>query len=224
MSRAMAGLSLLCGVLLAAPAYAEVVFEDGDFVDAQWTAEILLDTTTSGATIEVVTQPTGGAPGAYRQSTHSYDAGTLHVAHLKPLATYDPSSEGAIGFIDFSFDLLLEVGAPYAVRYRLLLVQNGNYYTSVAGDVIFAGGWQHFSYTGQAQNDFVLNSEFGGGTSHPDFSASGGPIVFGFHGSNSATADDPQVRVSGVDNWRLAIHEGSTPVRETTWGRLKGSN
>ena len=226
MSIRMLCLVLACGLpfALSVSARAEVTYEDGDFVDTDWTAEILIDTTTSGATVGAVMQPTGGFPNAYRQTTHAYDAGTLHVAHMKPLAVYDPGTQGAIGFVDFSFDLLLEVGAPYAVRYRLLLLQDGNYYMSVASDLIFAGGWESFSFVGQTEDDFVLNAEFDNGTQHPDFSASGSPMVFGFRTSNFATADDPQVRVSGIDNWRVAVHDGPTPVVEATWERLKTSH
>jgi|SRR5580693_5433343 hypothetical protein len=198
--------TLIAAVLCcAAPAAAQTTsFSDGDFPDAGW-----IDTMVVGGATDffgVVTVPSGGNPGAYRQTVHVIGNGTvLRVAHLNLAAIYAPSAEGSITGIDFTFDAD-HFFSPGAVRYTLLLFQAGNYYSSVPFDDVFPGGWLTFQHQGLAATDFTKVA--GSGANLPDFSPSGAPITLGFMTANSDPHSPPgsYTTVSGIDNWAVQVH------------------
>ena len=220
--RAAILLFALVGATLPATGRADVSFMDGDFVNGDWTLQVLLDSTPNGAHGGASQNHSQGNPVNYREIFHVYEQGTVQLAHFRNGAVYDPSSSGAIAGISFSYDLWHLGCDPYAVRYRLILEQDGKVYTSVAGDVIYQGGWQSFGHEMQQAGGFVLNSEFDNGTQNPDFSAAGGPIRFGFRSSNNHSGENVQTRVSAIDNWRVVVHGGTVSLDQRSWGRLKG--
>ncbi|MBL8863748.1 MAG: hypothetical protein JNK02_17295, partial [Planctomycetes bacterium] len=121
-------------VALGAPAVAgdTVQFTDGWF-GGTWSSAKILDTTPgSAATFASVTNYFDGLPVPCRETTHNYDTGTIVVAHVDASATYDPAN-GAICTIDGAYDLIHYTAPNGAVRYRLLIVQNGTYYHHTAG-------------------------------------------------------------------------------------------
>jgi len=195
---------------------------DGDFSDSDWTSTLLIDTTPApGATFSVQQPAAGGTPGAYRETRHDYLGGSIQVAHVHGGAVADPSALGGISSVSFSYDLIHLGDDPYAVRYRLLLIQDGKVFTSVPGDLIFTGGWQSFVHAGLGESDFVINTELDTGTENPDFSVAGAPIQFGYRTSNYASALDPQTRISGIDNWTVVVSGGAVSVESTSWTRVK---
>ena len=137
-------------LLVAAPfgAFAQT-FSDGTFRDEDWTAEKISG---PGTTVFSVRQsPSGGNPGAYRRVTHRFrDSGEqvptrqeILVGHLKQVAVYDPSIQGAITSISYSYDL---INLPTSSRttYWLLLFQDGNHYTTSRSDSVLSRSWSPF--------------------------------------------------------------------------------
>lgn len=205
---AFAALTLTATVGVSAMAGDLVVFEDSEFLDTDWSAALIFDST-SGASFQANRVASGGFSGAYRETRHEFDSGSMIVAHLDLDATYEPSSEGAISELWFEFDLIQRPASGYSVRYRPMLRQNGVWYECDCGDLVWDPVWRGFSYLGLTEEDFVKQDIFRTGEAaefeHPDFSASGSVIEFGYKSHNSATSDDPQVRVTGLDNWKATI-------------------
>src|SRR4029079_9306362 len=117
-------------LMLTSAAARATIFTDGTFVDADWTASKIVDTTAGqAATFAAGQVATGGNSGAYRRVAHTYDAGSIMVAHLRAGAVHDPSVDGAITSINFSYDLFHFNPPPsQAVAFGLLVLQNGTYY------------------------------------------------------------------------------------------------
>ena len=179
-------------------------FIDGSF-GASWTSTKILDTTpASAATFTSTSLSPGGNPTLYRETTHTYGAGIIEVAHINSLATHDPSMDPLIS-VDFSYDLehLTGVSVGGAVAYRLALLQGGLYYHTTP-DNIFATTWTGFAHTNYVATDFTLVT--GAGPINPDFSATGSVMQFGFTSANSQSGTTPVTKTSGLDNWRVKLH------------------
>jgi hypothetical protein len=64
--------------------------------------------------------------------------------------------------------------------------------------------WQDVDSLGLTASDFVLIT--GAGPAHPDFSATGAAIEFGFGSSNGSCCGGENTVVSGVDNFSVTTH------------------
>ncbi len=194
---------------------ATVPFVDGTFSNSDWTASKIVDTTNGSLTYSVFQVATGGNPDFYRQVDQTSTTGTIIVAHMSNF-TYNPSLQGPITTIDCSYDLLeTNVLVPgQQVAYGLLLFQNNTYYTTPQIDVVSAGGWVHIAHSGlpaaSFAHQFSTLSLPGPGPAQPDFSASGGPIRFGYYSSNSMSA----LTHSGIDNYSVNVNNavGETKI------------
>ncbi|MFT3822040.1 MAG: hypothetical protein QM750_31240 [Rubrivivax sp.] len=103
--------------------------------------------------------------------------------------TWNPGSDGALASVDFTNDRYIDGGDAFintglTAFSRALLVQGGQYYVAAFFD---AGQPRQTWYTSAASA--LLASDFGAfdpltglvdGSQHPDFSASGGTLGFGF--------------------------------------------
>jgi len=201
---------------LAAPSQAATVtFTDDIFLDSNWSATKIVDTT-AGATATFIAgqSVTGGNPGSYRQVQHTYDAGIIAVGHLNLSAIYDPSVTGAIASIAYSYDLIhLNPPPSQAVAYSVLIYQNGTYYRR-SFDNIFPETWTSFGSGGLTAANFVVAA--GNGPANPDFSATGAPITFGYTSFNNNSGGAPGlVRLSGIDNWQVAVT--TVPLPPAAW-------
>lgn len=198
-ARALGALALLAGAARADT----VQFSDGTF-GAAWASSKILDTTPGAlATFTSTTTLADGGPPPCRETSHTYDSGAIVVAHLNTAATYAPSS-GTLCAIDVAYDAIHYPGpAGGAVRYRLLLFQNGTWYHHTAGHDVFVGPWTSYIATGLGSGAFTKVA--GAGPDVPDFSCAGAPITFGFSTSNSAS-NGPHTKVSALDNWSVTLH------------------
>jgi hypothetical protein len=107
-----------------------VVFTDGTFNIADWTAS-LINPPTNSPTFTSSQNPLDGIPRPSRLTRHNYQT-SIRVAHLFR-AEYDPALVGPITSIQYSYDLRHYTnifGLP--VEYRLLILQNNTYYTLCA--------------------------------------------------------------------------------------------
>ena len=174
---------------------------DGTFNPGDWTSTKIFDSTPgAAATTTSTSQPSGGNPGAYRSTSHTWSNGGLVVAHLNALALHTPSTEPVYS-VDFSADLnhLTAGTIGGAVAVRVAVFQGGAYYAGPTINV-FSGSWSNYAQTGLVATDFTLL--FGGGSVHPDFSSTGNPLQFGYMTANSASGG-PTTKTIGVDNWTV---------------------
>ena len=203
------------GAAMAQP----VTIADSEFAPADWMP--IVTKTTGGASQSVSQSASGGNPGAYRAMIHSLPPNSnIVVVHEFLGASYDPSAQGAISSLDYREDHR-EFNPPFAgaaIGAKPALRQGGVWY--FGPDLTFNGlSWQSVNLTGLTNMDFS-----GPGGSHPDFSASGGVINFGFVRSNTNnsgpkghTKDSNAASfntTSGIDNWSYSLQTQSLPVVE----------
>ncbi|MGD0768917.1 MAG: hypothetical protein ABSB42_12100 [Tepidisphaeraceae bacterium] len=209
-------LGVLIGVLLSirGPAPASVTFSDGTFLNANWSATKVIDTTDGqAATFSAGQVASGGNPGAYRQTTLNwyYDgvyAGFsqgIWVAELDDNAIYNPSVSGAISSLSFSMDgLLVGTNNEAGVGESLLAFQNGTYYLGPSSYFPMSpGAWVTDASSGLGSGAFTALS----GSSHPDFSGVGGPIEFGYVAATDGAAGGALqcYNTVGTDNWSVTV-------------------
>jgi len=173
-----------------------VAWFDDAFPPANWTSAKLIDTTPgAAATTTSITQPTGGANGPYRETTHTWSDGTIVVGHLNALMVHDPVPEPVYSVTVRLFANHLTwstiggaVGLQFAVR------QGGNWFGGPTINV-FVPSWVTY---GQDLVSEDFTNLLGSGPLRPDFSTTGGLLEFGYLTSNSANGG-PVTKVLGVD-------------------------
>jgi hypothetical protein len=177
-----------------------VTFEDGYAAGcAAWTSTLWSSTGTV-ASSENCPATGGDGDSQYRQMTHQITgAGGLVVFHRFDGGTYDPSTQGAIKEVQYSW--LRKVVTPAfvgaGVGEAVGVLQDGKLYT------VSLGGFTNTTWL--PTSGTVTASNFSPAPG-PDFSASGKPIQFGYLRSNTNTnASATQTMVHGIDNWRVVI-------------------
>lgn len=208
-----------------------IVFSDGDF-QSGWSSTTITDQNTTGTTTYVTTNPsTGGNPNFFRQETHTAvqasgapTLAALHFGNLNSAAQYNPSVQGAITSVSFSYDLLYIADTIPGVLqiiagYGLLAEQNGRYYRAYFGHYAPPGtSWTSFSRSALTSSSF--HEIFDSGTyphfnasSNPDFSAAGSNIRFGYVVANGFSGS---VNANtGIDNWNVTITNNAVPEPAT---------
>jgi hypothetical protein len=129
--------SLVICCFVARAVFAQTTtFQDKDFATG-WTTTTLTGTVPATATATGAQVLTGGtgSTAPFRQVQHT-GYNVIFAAHVHQPSTYDPAT-GEIVSIDYSYDLLgISLPPGQAVAYRLLLLQNGSYYTAPNDQVI----------------------------------------------------------------------------------------
>jgi hypothetical protein len=197
-------LVLWCTIPLCA-----VTITDGTFSPGDWTAAKIWDSTVGSAAWYSTDQITnGGNPGAYASTTLHYYISSenrsqgIIVAQLCNEAVYNPTVQGAISTIDYSYDgRLVDQNWFTGVFVAPILMQDSIYYTSNA--------WvsQPSSWSRQEAFGLVAASFTNWLGNNPDFSSTGSTIHFGYLVS-SAGIYQPTASVNvtaGVDNWSVTI-------------------
>jgi hypothetical protein len=213
-------LKLFCGaagaglliLLLARPAGASIItFSDNTFNPSDWS--LTTQTKGAGGNVTAVQQSSGGNPGAYRQVTVNVNGSSdseVYAFNLKNGAMVTPASTGAIISLSYSEDR-----NTTGQEYGPAIEQGSNLYYAYAGSG-GTSGWQSNTMTftpGAATNNLL--TAFGTDMSssvHPDFSATGAPMTFGFAAIDNSTASS-FTAVSGYDNWSIGVTTNS-PVPE----------
>jgi len=191
--------AFLLALLIAGAANADTLtFTEGTFNPADWTVIVRgMGTTTASQIL------TGGNPDAFRQITNSVD-GIMWGYHFKNSAVYNPSTQGAILSIDYSEDAILLDGTG-TLGAGPAIIQGGKVFAQGFGTV--GPTWTHRTFNNLHQSTF---QHFHGepGSAFPDFSATGGPITFGFWRGN---AEGTFSMTTGIDNWSMTLHTNSVP-------------
>lgn len=196
-----------------------ITISDGDFNAQDWST-ITVDAT-FGATATATQITTGGNPGSYRAITHTLPTPPdlqltqLTVAHLYTATLYNPATQGAITTVDFQQDARL-LNLPWDQAFtttQVALRQGGRLFSSERFvRTIATLAWEPSALTALAQEDFVAAD---GSGDHPDFSATGAAIAFGFVRLNSRLAASPPVPpgdlvyAHAIDNWTVTVHRAA---------------
>jgi len=181
-----------------------VFFSDGTFNDSDWT--LVIKTSGNGGTVSASQYTSGGNPGAYRRIENTVNAGSksspsvVYGFHIRSGATYDPSTQGPIAYIDYSEDSRMFSGFGDGQGTGPALLQSGKYYYA-SGLYAKQSVWTTQTLSSLVAADFVNVSD---PNDHPDFSASGAPITFGFVRYNSTRSAGYSI-TAGIDNWEVSV-------------------
>ena len=212
------------GIGLSGSAQA-VTFQDTTFNFGDYAASGFTQNYNNGAsTVFATGQTPNGNPGTAFESAISVSPGVLDVLVTAVNSTfvYNPSMSGAITSLDTSLDRYTAV-ASGSLTYRILIAQDAKLYEYVAtypGQA--AGVWASLTGNGLTANDFGLFSptNLSGAdlSMHPDFSASGSAINFGFAMRRGpATVTDVYNDVLRADNFRVTVNAVPEPA---TWAMM----
>lgn len=211
-------------ITLPGPVYAQWVASDSTFNNANWTSTVIpnISTTTaqcrimnsSGVTTCLCGQNPAGNPTQSRKTCHSYSwppyPAAIWVAHLYQPSFYNPSTQGAITGLSYSYDLS---PPTESVTYSLLVFQNFTYYQTTLAPVDNPKNtnpnpplWKPVSRANLTAANFVKIYGPPSTPNTPDFSCRGSAIQFGYITGNSNTNST----VSLIDNWTVNITRGNT--------------
>jgi hypothetical protein len=187
---------ILC---LVPAAGASITYSDGIFNNTDWTVTYFAVITGETASGEQITSDGNPQP-CRRIDNYIITGGGLIGFHLKTGATYNPATQGAISSINYSEDNK-KVGT-YVQAVGFALKQGDKYYYKSLGytDIY---SWTARKLTGLRAADFDC---YGNPGEHPDFSASGGEITFGFLRNNSAGAGSNKHVYGLIDNWQVTVY------------------
>jgi hypothetical protein len=184
------------------------IFSDIEFIDAQWELITVIAGTASGSASQ---DEAAGNPGACRVMTNLLAASPSRVDgyHLCPSAIYSPAEHGVIHSINASIDACLVsstnptqmhdgMGFGFALR------QNGKLYRAGYSVTTHVIAWNTHTVNGLTAADFTT---LAGPNDHPDFSAGGSPVTFGFRTANSTSPGGNQSykMVVKFDNWSIQV-------------------
>ena len=211
--RCMTALMIGGVVLWAVPAAhaAPDVIRDGTFADADWS--VITFNTGNGGVVEAA-QSADGYPTPSRRvhvkvnaSPSPSESSVVNGVSLFGGKVYDPQAQGGFATLDYFEDAMLVQGFGDGQATGVAVRQNGNVYVRYVGTTPdFA--WTPKQNLGIPASGFVRIVDGGFDTgSHPDFSASGGAIEFGFMRSNSTSPGaNGYETIALIDNWTVLIN------------------
>jgi hypothetical protein len=220
-------------IALSSPAAAQTV-SDSTFLDANWA--LTQFSAGNGGSSTATQSLSGGNPGAFRNVTDvlvSASGGNntvvLSTSIYTPF-TYNPAVSGAITSVNYSEDAACTGGCFGAGQSTgPALLQGGDLFILSSSSVITGplGTWTNHALSGLTAADFgVVNvtsptPTIFDNTQHPDFSAGGAPIQFGFFRANSTGVNQTGYTLSaGIDNWRVTIAAVSAIPTLSGWGMI----
>lgn len=187
-----------------------LVFEDGEFLPADWLASPVLD---AGQPEFVHTEQrvaSGGNPGAFRRMSYQVPQGAsgARAFNWSSTALYSPALQGAIATIDYAEDSIASQSSAVNNTLSFLAIdQNGRrFITTFSHPPQLLTSW-----SAAANRPRLLATDFqlldgpacSAGESCPDFSATAAPMRFGYYRSSGAASG---VSVEhGIDNWKVTV-------------------
>ena len=195
---------------LSLPAHAATI-TDSTFNNADWDDLVLSNSF-------VAASYSAGQVSGARNTTFtltSNGSGGFNVGHIFTGASYDPSTQGAINFLDFTYDARYVAGQISGQATRGLLLQNGSYYGTVNPTTHLPrsqSSFTGFSFLGLTESSWFKWTALGGaGGATPDFSATGGVIQFGYNNGNGLGQATTTVVTTAIDNFAVNV-DSSTVV------------
>jgi VCBS repeat-containing protein len=158
-------------------AYAQITYSDATFRPEDWAiTEVELN---AGEVWYSFLDSAGNPAGELLLDTFEPDPlpeYSVAVAYVRNVAfTYDPARQGAVSTLSMAIDVRVQEGQSLDFG----LWQGGVFYKAYVGDTQPGSEWTHIERLLQA-------TDFSKEGSHPDFSAAGAPIAFGFLVANGA--------------------------------------
>ncbi len=221
--RTLTVIILLATVFLPTTARpAATTFTDGTFDDADWSLTTFVFRSTGGAISGgsvVASQQPDGNPGTMRQVTNNIAAApspseyaSTFGIHLRTGFTYDPSTQGPIGSIDYFEDArAISSGHLSGLAVR----QNGRFYFTQTGvgNATTWGPIAQFGIVAGAFTEVTADGVVYGST--PDLSATGAPLELGFlRASSNGNGSSAYPVIAAIDNWRVRINPPCTTADE----------
>jgi len=214
-------MALLALGLASAAQAGSVTFTDSTVNPAGYTTSIF---STDPSVNIAVSATAAGNPGAALQIRFTNSGGAVNLlsteGFINNAFTYNPMSQGAIQSINFSNDRFIDFGPVLnpllTVSSRPLVLQNGNYYFATFLDPQVRGAFYTSASPGPLNSgDFSLFN-FVTGTSdallHPDFSAAGAAIGFGFASRFNLTTSGAPFALDGLFRFdNISIRINGTP-------------
>ena len=207
--------ALGCLVTASAVLAAPDVIRDFTFTDTDWS--VVPFVSGDGGLVEAM-QTTTGNPIPSRRvhvvvnpSPSPTESSSIFGVHLYAGKTYDPSTQGPLTNVDYFEEALLVQGFGDGQATGIALRQAGNAYIHQVGATPdFA--WTPKQGVGVPASGFVGISASGfDGNAHPDFTAGGGPIEFGFFRANSTSPGAIGYQtVALIDNWTVLVNTPCT--------------
>jgi len=207
------GLSALLLTATAGLAQA-TLFCDGTFVPSNWSQTTITNASGAGSTSFGLTFPSGGNPTDYMRIRNNLVVspalnGGVFGLYLNTTAQYDPSSSGAITSIAYSEDSINFVNQGGNGQGSGLLIQQGTQFFIQRTPILVMPFATFSNWVSQSASLSSLDLEEVDITgtiissSHPDFSASGALMTFGFWRGNSANGN---INTDcGIDNWCVNV-------------------
>jgi hypothetical protein len=187
-----------------------VTIGDGNFNSGDWSLTVFtrhIPPPGAGGTVTAVRQPTGGNPDAYREVTDSVAQGNslvLGISIYTPLQ-YDPAVSGPLSPFNMSIDYHCPGCPGDGQAFGAAILQGGNYYLSFKGNVTQGTASWMTAAQSFSETDFILYDDVTSYPAlHPDFSATGAKMFFGFVTGNS-TFDFGYVVTAGYDNFQTNV-------------------
>lgn len=188
------------GVVIASVGAQCLSAVDGDFTAWSWS--------TSGPAGASYVMSGSGNPGACfeaRNYVPSISGGHIRQLFVKNDLVWDPSTQGAIDTISMRIDTASVQAWGEGHGVGLLVEQNGVIFIACCSSCYTVTGtssaWHTLSISGCTSSVLAPPSN---PQLHPDFSAAGAPIRFGFAVINSTPTFTPIVQ--RYDNWRLNVY------------------
>lgn len=181
--------SSLVGLTFSSMAAASVTFSDGTFNLSDYSISTYQ---TGGADITVSQTLVGGNPGAALQVDTHIPATAVSAFYtteylVNKTFQYDPSLQGAIDSIEFTYDAYGAISRPASHAVAVVLTQGGNIYSyvDVISDPTLGGTYVTAHAAGLKATDFSLITDLKNitavdPTQHPSFSS--GTLGFGIPG------------------------------------------
>lgn len=202
-----AGATVATLALLAAPLEAAtVVFSDTTFALADW--EVASAAVGNGS--HQVLQSAGiGNPAPSRWMSHSVAASTggqesVEVVHRFLGGSFDPALAGAVSAIDAAWDRrMLTADGISSIEERFVVFQGGVAFRTVA-DTFSSSSWQpvvHATLIAAQLDD--------GSGAHPDFSAAGAPLSFGYSRRTMSDGTFAGSTSHALDNFVVTVQTAS---------------
>ena len=207
-------------------------FVDETFNDGDWTTDVFATPSPSSTPMFSTDQQvaTGGVgnPDPYRKIDQTLGGpvkAKVMSIHLNTNATWNPGTDGPIAFVDYSEDARAVNTDPgtFGASVSFALKQNNVIYIAGIGTTRLIGEtgkgtraspWRTLERQGLIEGNFVeiettltLGGSFTKAGSNPDFSSSGMPIQFGYARLNSHTNTVFHHRITGIDNWKVTVHQ-----------------
>jgi hypothetical protein len=211
-----AALILGCAAGLRADA---VSISDQTLADSDWNETIVTNTVPAAWTTTVQQYADGGNPGSFRGQAWNWsptDTSFLATVDAFNKTAYNPSSQGAIGSVDFNIDDYIadvkDGTNGRVIGFEPALVQGDSIYSAPSSYLVTSSTqWHTNTWNGLSAAAFAKLT--GSGSNSPDFSASGAPITFGYYSSLTVGGADPYQLFHGVDNFNVAVNQAiSTPT------------